>query len=68
MIRITRMSKSRFLTIRIVMGKVVFQVAFVWDGLVGRSIEFDLWVGRQFAYLSIGKRYSGRFWVRRGGY
>jgi hypothetical protein len=48
--------------------RVAVAFTIVPSGSIGRSIEFDVWVGSRYRYLSIGKRYSGRFWIRTGGH
>ena len=43
-------------------------------GCVGRSIELNVWLKRSriwkshYGYVSIGRRYDGRWWLIRGGY
>ncbi len=43
-------------------------LAWVPDGCIGKSIEVDVWRGKHFFFLSIGRRYDGEFWVCKGGH
>lgn len=56
----------RHKVMRIKFRAVQIKLTYVPAGSVGVSLELDVWAGRRYGYVSIGKRYSGHVWLRSG--
>lgn len=48
--------------------RLAFSYNHIRKGSVGNSPEFNVWVGHRFFFLSIGRRYNGKFWLLKGGH